>query len=126
MLRVQTKQYVGNGSGSDRLITTDFALDVGYTLVILFTNASLKNMMWRNSAGTGCRDMLDGSNHNSTVGGVVALQSGGFTVNNDAAFTPSINGNTNGITYTALILNDPAGTDFKTGVYTGNDTTQDI
>ena len=123
-LRVQTKQYIGNGSGSDRLITTDFALDVGHTLVLLFTNASLKNVMWRSSAGSGTRDIGDPSNHNSTVGGVVALQSGGFTVNNDGGFSPSINGNTNLVTYTALILNDPAGTDFKVGSYSGQGSSQ--
>lgn len=126
MLRVQTKQYIGNGSGSDRLITTDFPLDEGYTLVLLFPDASLKNVLWRSSAGTGCRDIVDASNHNSTTGGVVALQSGGFTVNNDGGVSPAINGNTNLAVYTALILNDPSGTDFRTGVYTGNGTTQDI
>lgn len=130
-LRVQTVQWVGNGSGSDRLIATKFALNVGHTLVIVFpqstvnANNSARSVLWRNSAASpaGTRDPYDPSNHKSSTGGVVALQSGGFTVNNDGGFSPVINANETNFTYTAVVLNDPTGEEMVCGQFAGNGTT---
>jgi hypothetical protein len=134
MLRVQTVQWLGNGSGSDRLIPTLFALDVGYTLVLVFPedsaapNASARSVLWRNSGASpaGTRDPQDASNHKSATGGVIALQSGGFTVNNDTGLSPNVNGNESSKKYTAVVLNDPNGSEMRTGQFVGNDSTQTI
>jgi hypothetical protein len=127
-LRVQTIQWTGNGAVGDRLIATLFALNVGHTVVLVFPSSVGRSSLWRNSAASpaGTRDMQDPSNHKSATGGVVALQSGGFTVNNDTGVSPNINANETGIAYTAVVLNDIAGDEMRVGQFSGNASTQSI
>lgn len=112
-------QWTGNGAAPDRLIATSFALDVGTVAIWIFSES--RGVLFRHN-GVGMTKTVKASagGSGSTTGGIIAFQSGGFTVNDDGG--TNINANENTRKYTAWVIRDTGGDCLAVGNYTGNST----
>jgi len=111
----QILTYTGDGT-SNRLIATAVDLSAGSRVVWIWPSLTYDATVCTDDMLTqGKTALMSVGTNQTTTGGIMSMVAGGFTVKDDAG--QGVHVNTNGATYTAVILSDTSGLKMRTGHY---------